>query len=118
PARAAERRLELLNNLPISAYRPVEALQIAIDDKNQVVELFARSQRDRSQRFRLVRLAVTEERPYFRVRDRLHAAILEITIEARLINRHQRAQAHRNRRKLPEIRHQPRMRIRGKPAAG
>ena len=39
------------------------------------------------------------------------AAALEIAQEARLIDRHQRPQAHRDRRELPEIRHQPGMGI-------
>src|SRR5262245_45349393 len=38
-------------------------------------------------------------------------AVLQIFQEAGLIDRHQRPQSHRHRRKLPEIRHQPRVRI-------
>ncbi len=105
PASAAERGFQFLNDLSIAAHRAVEALQIAVDDKDQIVELFARSQSDRSEGFRFVGLAVTEERPHLRVRGRLHAAILEITVEARLINCHQRAEAHGNSRELPEIGH-------------
>jgi hypothetical protein len=41
PAGAAEDRLELLNDLAVAAHRPVEPLQIAVDDENQVVELLA-----------------------------------------------------------------------------
>ena len=40
---------------------------------------------------------------------------LEVAHEARLVDRHHRTQAHRHRRELPELRHQPRMRIRRKP---
>ena len=39
------------------------------------------------------------------------AAMLEIALKARLVDRHHGAEAHRHRRELPEIRHQPRMRI-------
>ena len=42
---------------------------------------------------------------------------LEVAHEARLVDRHHRAQAHRHGRELPELRHQPRMRIRRQPDA-
>ncbi len=118
PASATERGFQFLDDLSIAAHRAIEALQIAVDDKDQIVELLARSKSDRSERFRFVGLAVTEECPDFRVRGTLHAAILEVAVEARLINRHQRAEAHGNRGKFPEIRHQPRMRVRRKSTAG
>ena len=41
PAGAAERRFELLDDLAVAAHRAVEALQVAVDDEDQVVELFA-----------------------------------------------------------------------------
>ena len=118
PSGAAERGFELLDDLSIAAHGAVEALQIAVDDKNQVVELLPRSKSDRAERFRFVGLAVTQKCPDLRVRGWLHAAILEITVKARLINRHQRAKTHGNGRKLPEIWHQPRMRVGRKSAAG
>ena len=65
PARAAERRLKLLNNLTVAAYRPVEALKIAVDHKNQIVELLAGSQRDRAERFGLVGLAIAQKAQTF-----------------------------------------------------
>ena len=48
---------------------------------------------------------------------RLEAAILQVANEARLVDRHDRAEAHRHRREFPEVRHQPRMRIRRQAAA-
>src|ERR687891_39414 len=41
--------------------------------------------------------------------------MMQIAIETRLIDRIQRRQAHRHRRELPELRHEPRMRIRRQP---
>ena len=41
PARAAEHGLELLDDLAVAAHRPVEPLQVAVDDEDQVVELLA-----------------------------------------------------------------------------
>ena len=59
---------ELLNDLAVAADRAVEPLQVAVDDEDQVVELFARGERDRAERFRLVGFAVAEERPDLRCR--------------------------------------------------
>ena len=117
PAGAAERRLELLDDLAVAAHRAVEPLQVAVDDEDQVVELLARRQRDGAERFGLVGLAVAEERPDLGVRLRLQPAILEVAHEARLVDRHDRAEAHRHRRVFPEVGHQPRMRIRRQAAA-
>jgi hypothetical protein len=117
PAGAAETGLEFLHDLAVAAHRPVEALQIAVDDENEVVELLAARQRNRAERFRLVHLAVAAERPDLapgRIGD---AAALEIAQEPRLIDRHQRPEPHRNRGKLPEVGHQPGMRIGRKPLA-
>ena len=41
PASAAERRLELLDDLAVATHRAVEALQVAVDDEGQVVEALA-----------------------------------------------------------------------------
>src|SRR5207302_6409831 len=107
PPGAAERSLELLNDLAVAAHRTVEALQVAIDNEDQVIELLAGRQRDRAERFGFVGLAVAEKRPHLRIGLRLEAAILEIANETRLVDRHDRTQAHRDGRVLPEIRHQP-----------
>ena len=63
PTGAAERAFELLNNLAVAAHRAIEPLQIAVDDEDQVVELFARGERDRAERFGLVAFAVAHETP-------------------------------------------------------
>ena len=117
PAGAAEDRFELLDDLAVAADRTVEALQVAVDDEDQVVELLARREADRAERFGLVGLAVAEERPDLGVRRLAQPAILEVAVEARLVDRHDRAEAHRHRRELPEVRHQPRVRIGRKSAA-
>ena len=46
PSRATENRFQFLDDLAVAAYRSVEALQVAVDDENQVVEPFARGQSD------------------------------------------------------------------------
>ncbi|OPZ22811.1 MAG: hypothetical protein BWZ10_00229 [candidate division BRC1 bacterium ADurb.BinA364] len=116
PAGAAERRFELLDDLAVAAHGAVEALQIAVDHEDQVVEPLARGQRDRAERFRLVALAVAQKGPDLAFGGVAQPAMLEVAVESRLINRRDRPQAHRNGRKLPEIGHQPGMRIRGQAA--
>ena len=63
PASAAEISLQLLHDLPVAAHRPVETLQIAIDDEDKIVELLASGKGDCAERFRLVHLAVAAEDP-------------------------------------------------------
>ena len=52
PAGAAEHGLELLDDLAVAAHRAVEALQVAVDDEDQVVELLAAGERQRAERSR------------------------------------------------------------------
>src|SRR4029079_11085116 len=46
PSGAAEDRLELLDDLAVAAHGAVEALEVAVDDEDQVVELLARAEGD------------------------------------------------------------------------
>ena len=117
PARAAEERLELLDDLAVAVHRPVEALQVAVDDEGQVVETLGRRDVDGPARLRLVHLAVAEERPRVLLAGVLHPAVVQVAVEARLEDRVDRAEAHRHRRVLPEPRHQPRVRVRRQAAA-
>src|SRR5208282_2395153 len=63
PSRAAENRFQFLDDLAVAAYRPVKTLQIAVDDKNQIVEPLARTERNRAERFRLVHFTIAHEGP-------------------------------------------------------
>ena len=117
PARTAEVAFQLLDDLAVAAHRAVQTLQVAVDDEDQVVQLLARSQGDGAQRFRLVHLAVAAEDPDLAAAGVGDAAGVQVLQEARLVDGHQRAQAHRHRRELPEVRHQLRMRVRGQALA-
>ena len=99
--------------MPIAADRAIESLQIAVDDEGQVIELFARSQREASDGLWLIHFTVTEDPPNMTVRCGLlqKAAGLQIADKSRLIDRIQRPQSHRSGRELPESWHQPRVRI-------
>ena len=118
PAGAAEDRFQFLNDLAVAAHRSIQALQVAVDHKDQVVQPLARGQRDGTQGLRLVHLAVAQERPDPAARGFLQSAIFQIANEPRLVNGLDRSQSHRDRGKFPEVRHQPGMRIRRQAAAG
>ena len=119
PAGAAEGAFQLLHDLAVAADRAVQPLQVAVDDEDQVVEALAGGQGDRAQRFRLVALAVAEEGPDPRgLGVGLDAAIDQVVVEAGLIDGHDRPQAHRHRGELPEVGHEPGVRIGRQPAAG
>ena len=115
PARTAESGFQFLDDLAVAAHRAIQALQVAVHHKNQVVQLLARSQSQRAQRLRLVRFAVTQEGPHLAPGGRNEAAVFEIAQEARMIDRVDRPQAHGNGRELPEVRHQPGVRITAEP---
>jgi hypothetical protein len=116
PARAAEDALELLDDLAVAAHRSVEALQVAVDDEDQVVQLLATGEPDGSQRLGLVAFAVAQEGPHLAVAVVDQAAILLVAHHVRLVDRLDRAEAHRHRRELPVIGHQPRVRVGRQPA--
>ena len=118
PLGAAEDGLQLLDDLGVAAHRAVEALQVAVDDEDEVVEALARGQGDRPQGLGLVHLAVAEEGPDLGAAGLLEAAVLEVAVVARLVDRHDRRQAHGCGGKRPEPRHQPRVGVGGQAAAG
>ena len=45
PSGAAEDRLELLDDLAVAANRPIQPLQVAVHDEDEVVQAFARGER-------------------------------------------------------------------------
>jgi hypothetical protein len=111
PAGAAEDRFQLLDDLAVAAHRSVEALEVAVDHEDQVVEALARGQGERAQALRLVGLAVAHETPDPAVAPVDETPRLEIAGEAGLIDRIDRPQAHRHGRELPEVGHETRVRI-------
>src|SRR4029434_11267166 len=112
PAGAGEQRFELLDDLPVAAHRAVQALQIAVDDERQVVEAFASSERESSDRSRLVDLAVAEHTPHAAIAGGHETAMVEVAHETRLVDRADRAEPHRAGRELPGAPHAPLIRMR------
>src|SRR6185437_9468255 len=109
PTRAAENGFQFLNDFSVAANRAVEALQVTVDDPDQIVEFLARSQSDRSQGFRLVHFSVAEEGPNLSPGRSFQPSIFKIFNETRVINRLDRPQSHADGGELPEVGHQPRM---------
>ena len=111
PAGAAEGALQLLDDVAVAADGAVEALEIAVDDPDQVVELFAPGEGDSAEAFRLVHFAVAKEAPNAGLGGVGQFAVLKVVVEAGLVDRVDRRQPHRDGRELPEIRHQPWVRV-------
>ncbi len=109
PARAAEHCFEFLDDLAVATHRTVEALQVAVHDEDQIVEALARGERQRAERFGFVGLAVADEAPHLGVVGVGDLAVTQVPVEPRLVDRLQRAEAHRHRGELPEVGHQPRV---------
>ncbi len=118
PAGAPELRLQLLDDLAVAAHRAVEALEVAVDHEGQVVQALAGRDGELAQRLRLVHLAVAQVGPDVRLGGVGDAARLHVAVHPRLVDRPERAEAHRDGRELPEVRHQPRVRVAGQPVRG
>ena len=111
PAGPAEGRFQLVDDFSVAAHRAVQALQIAIDDEDQVVQLLAGSQRQRPHRLRFVGLAIADERPDLARRGGDDFPILQVAHEAGLVDGVEGSDSHRDRREAPEIRHEPGVRV-------
>ncbi len=102
PARGAELGLQLLHDLEVGADGAVEALEVAVDDEGEVVQALPAGQRERGRGLGLVHLAVAEERPDPGAGGVLDPAVLQIAVEARLVDRGERAEAHGDGGELPQ----------------
>ena len=111
PASAHEQRFQLVDDAAVATHGPIQTLQIAVHHPDQVVELLARSQRQGRHAFGLVHLAVAEHAPDLAASCVLQMTVVEVAHEARLEDGADRAQPHRAGGELPEIRHQPGVRV-------
>ncbi len=111
PTRPPEIAFQFLDDLAVAAHRAVEPLQIAVDDEDQIVQILAGGQGDGAQGLRFVHLAVAAEAPDFATFGIDDAAIVQVLHEPRLVDGLDRAETHRHGGELPEIRHQPGVRV-------
>jgi hypothetical protein len=112
PAGAGEDTFELVEDATVAAHRPVEALQVAVDDEDEVVQVLARRQPDRGRRLRLVGLTVAHEAPHPSLGRIGETPGGEISVEPGLVHRVQRTDAEAHGRELPELAHAAGMRVR------
>jgi hypothetical protein len=117
PARPPEQRLHLLDDLAVAPHRAVEALEVAVEHEGQVVEPLPPGNRQGALGLRLVHLAVADERPHPRPGGVDQLPVLQIVVEASLVDGVEGAEAHGDGRELPEVGHQPRVRV-GRQAVG
>ncbi|SIM16654.1 Uncharacterised protein [Mycobacteroides abscessus subsp. abscessus] len=118
PAGAAEERLQLLDDLAVAAHRPVQALEVAVDDEGEVVQLVVGRQLQGAARLGLVHFAVAEEGPDVLLGGVLDPAVVQVLVELRLVDRVERAQTHGHGGELPEVLLAPGVRVGGHLVAG
>ena len=111
PAAAGEQTLQLIDDAAVAAHRAVQALQVAVDHPDQVVQPLARGQRQRAGALGFVHLAIAEHAPDLATPAIQQAPVGQKVHEARVVDAADRADAHGSGGKLPEIRHQVRMGI-------
>ena len=104
--------------LPLPRTGPSRRCRFAVDNEGEVVELFPSGQADRAAGLGLVHLAVAEERPYVRAAGVLQLPGQQVAVEPGLVDSVDGAQAHGHGRELPEVRHEPRVRVGRQAAAG
>src|ERR1019366_4445533 len=63
PTRATENRFEFLNNFAVTSDRTIEALQVAVDNKVEIIESFTRCQTNSTESFWFIALAITQKCP-------------------------------------------------------
>ncbi len=117
PARPAEHRLELLDDLPVAADGTVEALQVAVDDEDEVVEVLPAGDAEGADGLGLVHLAVAHEAPDAAAARVDQAAQLEVAVDVGLVDGGDRAQPHRDGGELPEVGQRAGVGIAGQPVA-
>mmetsp|Transcript_14414 Transcript_14414/g.43118 ORF Transcript_14414/g.43118 Transcript_14414/m.43118 type:complete len:959 (+) Transcript_14414:868-3744(+) len=115
--RAAEEALELLDDLGVAADGAVEALVVAVDDHDEVVQALVTRAGDGVDRLRLVHLTVTDEAPDAAAGGVRQAAEVQVAEEASLGHGREGADAHGHGGVLPEVRHEARMRVAGEALA-
>ena len=113
PSGSAKCSFELVDDAFVAADGAVEALEVAVDDEDEVVELFAGAEGDGTQGVDLVGLAVADEGPDLAVGFFDEASVFEVLHEAGLVDGVEWADAHGDGREAPEVGHEPGVRVAG-----
>ena len=102
--------------LPLPWTGPSRRCRLQLTTKTRFDEFLPPGQGDGAERLRLVGLAVAQERPDLALRRVRDAAVGQVAHEPGLVDGHDRPEAHRDRRELPEVRHQPGVGVGGQAA--
>src|SRR5690606_5512588 len=86
PPGTTEQGFELLDDLAVAAHRAVEALQVAVDDPDEVVESLAGGERDGAEGLGLVDLTVADEAPHAALARVVETAVEQVPVEAGLVD--------------------------------
>ena len=106
PSSTAEEAFQFLDDLSVTAHRTIESLEVAVDNKGQVIEVVVGCELECAAAFHFVHFAIAQERPDVLLAGVLDSAIVHIAVELSLINGINRAKAHRHRGELPKVGHQ------------
>jgi hypothetical protein len=97
--------------LPLPRTGPSRRCRLQLMTKIRLSSFSRAGHADGAERFDFVGLAVAEEGPHLAITGLGQSARIEVLHEAGLVDGLDRAEAHRHGRELPEVRHQPRMRV-------
>ena len=118
PPGTSEGGFQFLDDLAVAPDRPVQALQIAIDHQDQIVQPLPGRDRQRAQHLRFVTLAIADETPDLAAALGLEAAVVQVFDEAGLIDGGGGGQTHGGIGHLPEPGQGEGVGIGWQPAAG
>ena len=94
PAGAAEFSFQFLDDLAVTPHRSVQALQVAVDDKHQVVQPVPPGKPNSAHGFGFVHFSVTDKGPDLAVFARNHFPVLQIAHKTRLVDGLDRPEPH------------------------
>src|SRR5207245_3230724 len=92
-------------------HRAIEPVQVPGHAEGELGEALACGDVQGAERLRFVSLAAPADPPHPRARRVLYPAVMQVTVEARLVDRGEGTEPHRDRREFPELGHEPRVRI-------
>ena len=95
--------------LPLPRTGPSSRCRLQLTTKMRLSSCSRAARLERGLRLGLVHLAVADEAPHRGCRRVDDVLVLEVAVEARLVDRVQRAEAHRHGGELPEVRHAARV---------
>ena len=97
--------------LPLPRTGPSRRCRLQLMTKTRLSSCSRVAMVERAERLRLVDLAVAHEAPHAALAGVVDLAVLQVAVEAGVVEGGDRAEAHRHRGELPEVGHQPGVRV-------